>query len=52
MIAIDIDMPDSCAHCPCNNDYINCGVTGKGFYEDDGEEPLDERPKWCPLVEI
>lgn len=52
MIAIDIEMPVSCADCPCNNDCINCGVTGKNFYEDGNAKALDERPEWCPLVVI
>ena len=52
MIAIDIEMPESCSECPCNNDCVNCGVTGKNFYEDGNAKALDERPEWCPLIVI
>ena len=52
MIQIDVSMPRNCSECPCNNDYVNCGVTGKNFYENGNADALDERPEWCPLKEV
>ena len=51
MIQIDMPMPKSCTECPCNNDFINCGVTGRNFYKDGNAEALDKRPDNCPLKE-
>ena len=49
MILIDVEMPQNCTDCPCNNDFMNCGVTHKSFYEDGNADALDIRPEWCPL---
>ena len=52
MIQIDVPMPKNCSECPCNNDFINCGVNGKNFYEDGNADALDKRPEWCPIKEV
>ena len=52
MIQIDLPLPDDCSVCPCNNDFVSCGVTKKNFYEDGNAEALDKRPEWCPLKEV
>ena len=52
MVKIDIDMPETCAECPClrhdSIDGINayqCNVT-LGIRKN-----IDRKPKWCPLKE-
>lgn len=52
MIQIDVQMPKNCSECPCNNDYMNCGVTGTSFYNEEEKDPLETRPDWCPLKEV
>lgn len=62
MIAIDMDMPRSCAECPCRtmvhmvNISAFCGVPqapdvpiGYGITE---EQFAIGRPSWCPLIEL
>lgn len=45
-------MPDSCADCPCDNDYY-CGALGKDFFEICEEvDVCEERMGCCPLIEL
>ena len=53
MVLIDMEMPETCAECPClRHDSLNgahayqCNVTG------DIRKNLDIKPKWCPLKEV
>lgn len=52
MIIIDIPMPENCSDCPCNNDYVDCGINHKSFYNDEIDDPFTKRPEWCPLIEM
>ena len=52
MIKIDIEVPESCEHCPCIKPWIGsfeleftCGVNHKRL------ENVKKRPKWCKLIE-
>ena len=54
MIQIDMDMPKSCAYCPCGDVqdgwcYVHNEVlerTGNGY------PSTETRPEWCPLKEV
>ena len=49
MIQLNIDMPETCADCPCNDDYYRCGATGNEF---DFPSFNDRRMDDCPLIEV
>ena len=51
------EMPCECRECPMEMFYINCGetrcrATNKLLAEDYKATPFDDRPEWCPLVEV
>jgi hypothetical protein len=43
-VILDIDMPESCAECPLNDDEWACIITGKQV------ESGPRRPAWCPIL--
>lgn len=50
-----MEMPKACGDCGCYDDVYQCGATGNTVrYEGDpdGNIGWDERPNWCPLVEV
>lgn len=51
MIKIDIPMPKNCYECPCNYDYIACGVLGMLYKHSTDEDPAEDRLSCCPLKE-
>ena len=52
MIAIDMEMPDSCEDCPCFHDAA-CYV--EGWRKSIGLgwlERKEKREEWCPLIDM
>ena len=53
MIAINMEMPDSCYKCRLHNMKsvfdVSCAVTRKSVFH---EFDTDSKPGWCPLKEI
>lgn len=54
MVKIDIDMPKSCADCPCCQPDVHfmlysCGVNGDDVMDDTTGEILNTRPCGCPM---
>ena len=50
-----VEMPRSCRDCPCYDDWFQCGATRNVVCSEDDEDGnvgFNERPEWCPLVEI
>ena len=54
MILIDGPMPKRCAECPCFDDtmYGKCRVKDVWLGAKDGAWFTEQRPSWCPLIEI
>ena len=53
MIAINIDMPVTCAECPCLRNDSQDGVQGFQCNITLGiRKNIDRKPKWCPLIQI
>lgn len=46
MIAIDMEMPTSCANCPCADDESMFCKAAKEYI------PMLGKPRFCPLREI
>lgn len=51
MIAIPIDMPKGCYHCPCNDSDYKCNLTDIVFV-DRAIHPFCERLPECPLIDL
>lgn len=52
MIGIDMEMPKSCAECPCEHDAA-CYV--KGYRRPitlRWHERQEKREEWCPLIDL
>lgn len=57
---IDIDMPKSCAECPCKSQLDESGIWFCDCLATDDSDtdvsangkPFDFRPDYCPLVEV
>ena len=54
MIQIDMDMPKSCADCPCGNAQDGwCYVHNEVLERmENGYPSTETRPDWCPLIEV
>ena len=54
MIQIGIPMPKRCADCPCYDHtmYGRCKAKDVWFDMNDRVWHWDERPKWCPIMEV
>lgn len=48
MIGIDMEMPGSCAECPCGQNELWCSKTGSDFADDYCEIRLPD----CPLIDL
>lgn len=47
----NIKMPKTCMKCFClDPQWSRCQILGKGFSKN--EEPMKNRPKWCPLINV
>ena len=54
MIQIDMDMPKSCAYCPCGDAQDGwCYVHNEVLERmGNGYPSTETRPEWCPLMEV
>ena len=56
-IVVNIQMPRDCRECPFEMYYMNCGqtwcrATNKILAENYKTISFDERPDWCPILEL
>ena len=57
MIKIDIPMPCCCAECrllriPDKKEYFQCMPDGRYMYDEDKVWMTEQRPNWCPLIDV
>ena len=50
MVALNMNMPETCNCCKLNYDCIKCIITGSEFYKD--TDPDEGRLPDCPLIGV